>query len=56
MACFNPLDRGNSNQIEASLIAYSKGLDCFNPLDRGNSNQMAKEVDNAKLVQQVSIP
>ena len=46
MLRFNPLDRGNSNQISTNhrpqwrLVLASMG---FNPLDRGNSNQIGKE-------------
>ena len=38
---FNPLDRGNSNQIRnsKSLVVKRRRLS-FNPLDRGNSNQI----------------
>ena len=38
---FNPLDRGNSNQmISNRTVAYLNNKICFNPLDRGNSNQI----------------
>ena len=38
---FNPLDRGNSNQIgEKHENNSSATWRRFNPLDRGNSNQM----------------
>ena len=39
---FNPLDRGNSNQIRAMRAGEMEGdqYRCFNPLDRGNSNQI----------------
>ena len=38
---FNPLDRGNLNQIKLMilpLVLWKRS--CFNPLDRGNLNQM----------------
>ena len=38
---FNPLDRGNSNQISMYWVWVNEYyLMGFNPLDRGNSNQM----------------
>ena len=36
---FNPLDRGNLNQIGDNLSDPVR-CDCFNPLDRGNLNQI----------------
>ena len=36
---FNPLDRGNSNQI-LQQVQLPRVEFCFNPLDRGNSNQI----------------
>ena len=38
--CFNPLDRGNSNQIILGNISPEFIKKRFNPLDRGNSNQI----------------
>ena len=40
MPRFNPLDRGNSNQMLRRQAYFSSMDSCFNPLDRGNSNQM----------------
>ena len=38
---FNPLDRGNSNQIMMRIGMTLTPLNLsFNPLDRGNSNQI----------------
>ncbi len=37
---FNPLDRGNSNQIRTFMKKAEELLKGFNPLDRGNSNQI----------------
>ena len=37
---FNPLDRGNLNQILTTLRTQVESLFGFNPLDRGNLNQM----------------
>ena len=39
---FNPLERGNSNQILAAVTAGDGNVfsTCFNPLERGNSNQI----------------
>ena len=39
---FNPLDRGDANQIRAMRAGEMEGdqYRCFNPLDRGNSNQI----------------
>ena len=37
---FNPLDRGNLNQINTQLGVMTTGSGGFNPLDRGNLNQM----------------
>ena len=38
--CFNPLDRGNSNQMNKDAEILISAFKCFNPLDRGNSNQI----------------
>ena len=39
--CFNPLDRGNSNQMLGDRdFSFNAIIPRFNPLDRGNSNQM----------------
>ena len=41
MICFNPLNRGNSNQIERDVgIITPYKEQGFNPLNRGNSNQI----------------
>ena len=38
---FNPLDRGNLNQMKTiSRIVPYRALASFNPLDRGNLNQI----------------
>ena len=51
---FNPLDRGNSNQIRAMRAGEMEGdqYRCFNPLDRGNSNQIFYE---GRILAKVSI-
>ena len=39
--CFNPLDRGNSNQMLGDRdFSFNAIIPRFNPLDRGNSNQI----------------
>ena len=42
MKSFNPLDRGNLNQMRklGIMLSVTSGTQCFNPLDRGNLNQM----------------
>ena len=62
MRRFNPLDRGNSNQIASQdQGAYDDGgVYGFNPLDRGNSNQIGpsaggKDTTANRLID-VSIP
>ena len=41
MGCFNPLDRGNLNQIPKVRPTFRRlVLESFNPLDRGNLNQI----------------
>ena len=42
IASFNPLDRGNLNQIRhgISLTEMNELVKGFNPLDRGNLNQI----------------
>ena len=41
MLCFNPLDRGNLNQMNRDALEnYTQRERCFNPLDRGNLNQI----------------
>ena len=37
---FNPLDRGNLNQMILIYLPYTLGLRSFNPLNRGNLNQI----------------
>ena len=40
---FNPLDRGNLNQIKSPTYVWKAPFDMaisFNPLDRGNLNQI----------------
>ena len=55
---FNPLNRGNSNQIQpARFSSVGKLTVRFNPLNRGNSNQIlinGKYLVSANYV--VSIP
>ena len=42
--CFNPLDRGNLNQIRcAKMVSLLRPKLSFNPLDRGNLNQMGNK-------------
>ena len=57
---FNPLDRGNLNQMGGRRMNYALLIAaCFNPLDRGNLNQMSilQPVDRIDLgVDYVSIP
>ena len=41
---FNPLDRGNLNQISClTSVAVLSLTMCFNPLDRGNLNQISTQ-------------
>ena len=41
LKCFNPLDRGNLNQIAICAFNKEKSYPAsFNPLDRGNLNQI----------------
>ena len=40
---FNPLDRGNLNQIEFKYYVVDR-YNGFNPLDRGNLNQMTRSM------------
>ena len=44
-SCFNPLDRGNLNQINRRA-KHKKAYKtiCFNPLDRGNLNQIEESL------------
>ena len=57
MEGFNPLDRGNSNQIIYETVCCPIKLDSFNPLDRGNSNQMeSKSKELQRKLNVVSIP
>ena len=54
---FNPLDRGNLNQIQSSEHAAKVGeYVSFNPLDRGNLNQIAVQLGFTKQEVIVSIP
>ena len=48
---FNPLDRGNSNQISATSKLFKDvyNTTCFNPLDRGNSNQIWENYDSVTI-------
>ena len=41
---FNPLERGNSNQIEYDGSEWWVLRTCFNPLERGNSNQIIESI------------
>ena len=50
---FNPLDRGNSNQMMDFILPIGFwSLTRFNPLDRGNSNQILALVE--KFMKKVS--
>ena len=40
---FNPLDRGNLNQILTKAARLRAGTWSFNPLNRGNLNQMSMD-------------
>ena len=53
---FNPLDRGNLNQIDNGIVYPKDGVECFNPLDRGNLNQMPREFYKYSRRTEVSIP
>ena len=59
IASFNPLDRGNLNQIRhgISLTEMNELVKGFNPLDRGNLNQIPQSsMHAAKIGEYVSIP
>ena len=53
--CFNPLDRGNLNQI-----IYSKQIEIFisrfNPLDRGNLNQISSGLTSNQVIDMFQSP
>ena len=54
---FNPLDRGNLNQMHnPETYNYESDYQCFNPLDRGNLNQIPVQLGFTKQEVIVSIP
>ncbi len=57
LLCFNPLDRGNLNQMKAGTwIVETLLFKGFNPLDRGNLNQIFAVSRRADRAAFVSIP
>ena len=47
---FNPLDRGNLNQMHnPETYNYESDYQCFNPLDRGNLNQIPLPTPTRRL-------
>ena len=44
--CFNPLNRGDLNQILYRLNTMARGELRFNPLNRGDLNQIEEIIDS----------
>ena len=54
---FNPLDRGNYNQMNFKVLLKKSQVKGFNPLDRGNYNQIHNfHTDEETGEKHVSIP
>ena len=54
--CFNPLNRGNLNQMALAKVAEIETALRFNPLNRGNLNQIEMKAENDARFEAVSIP
>ena len=56
MKGFNPLDRGNLNQMLQDHVIEESDDEGFNPLNRGNLNQIPEQEVDFIAMFKVSIP